>query len=61
MKTLLSNISPFLLLLIPILIAALVICTHVKTEVVQRSADLNASFATIPKYLNVKALLFSFD
>lgn len=58
MKTLLSNISPFLLLLIPLLIAALVICMHVDTEVVEKSADLKASFVTIPKFLNVKALFF---
>lgn len=58
MKALLSNISPFLLLLIPILIAALVICVHVDKEVLETSVDLNASFLSIPKYLNVKTLLF---
>ncbi|WP_166670703.1 hypothetical protein [Olivibacter sp. XZL3] len=58
MKRLLSNISPFLLLLIPILIAALVICVHVDREVMEPSVELNASFLSIPKYLNVRILLF---
>lgn len=58
MKTYLSNISPFLLLLIPIIIAAIVVCTHVDKELIHEKIDLNASFITIPKFLNVKAFLF---
>jgi|GEM_PF-618841 len=59
MKTYIANISPFLLLLIPIIIAVVVVCTHVNKEVVHEQIDLNASFITIPEFLNVKALLFN--
>lgn len=58
MKTHLTNVSPFLLLLIPILVAALVVCAHVNKEIIHEQIDLQASFITIPKYLNVKAILF---
>lgn len=57
MKTYLGNISPFLLLLIPIIVAAIVVCTHVNKETIHEQIDLNASFITIPEFLNVKALL----
>ncbi|QNL51210.1 hypothetical protein H8S90_06400 [Olivibacter sp. SDN3] len=58
MKTFISSISPFLLLLIPIMIAAFVVCTHVDKEIVQERIELNASFIKVPKFLNVRAFLF---
>jgi len=55
---LLTNISPFLLLLIPIVVAALIVCVHVNKDFIHEQIDLNASFITIPEFLNVRALFF---
>jgi len=58
MKAYIANISPFLLLLIPIIVAAVIVCAHVNKEMIHEQIDVNASFITIPKYLNVSAIFF---
>jgi len=58
MKTYLSNISPYLLLLVPVIIAVIVIYSHVNQENVQEHIKLNASFIALPDVMSFKAFLF---
>jgi len=58
MKKFISNISPFLLLLIPFFVGLILVAKQPKNEVVQERIQLNASFISLPDVNVFKALLW---
>lgn len=58
MKKFISNISPFLLLLIPFFVGLILVAKQPKDEVVQERIQLNASFISLPDVNVFKALLW---
>jgi len=50
MKRLVLNISPYLLLLIPIFIALAILLVHSDSSVIENETTLHASFIRIPNF-----------
>jgi len=48
MKKLLSNISPFLLLVIPFFVGLILVAKQPQSEIIQERIQLNASFISLP-------------
>ena len=58
MKKMLSNISPFLLLVIPFFVGLVLVAKQPKSETTQARIQLNASFVSLPKATIFNVLLW---
>ncbi|WP_262245520.1 hypothetical protein [Parapedobacter soli] len=58
MKKFISNISPFLLLIIPFFVGLILVAKQPQIEVVQERIQLNASFISLPDFNVFKAFLW---
>jgi len=58
MKKFIGNISPFLLLIIPIFVALLLVIGQTGNEVAQERIQVNASFISLPEINVFKVLLW---
>ena len=54
----LSNISPFLLLVIPFFVGMLLVAKQPQSEIVQQRIELNASFISLPEVNVFNVLLW---
>lgn len=58
MKKFISNISPFLLLVIPFFVGLILVAKQPQSAVTQERIQLNASFISLPDFHVFKALLW---
>lgn len=59
MKKLVSTISPYLLLLIPVFIAIMVLLFNSENDILKQELELHAAFVKIPQ-INVFEVIVSF-
>lgn len=58
MKKFISNISPFLLLVIPFFMGLILMAKQPQSEIVQERIQLNASFISLPEVNVFKVMLW---